>query len=663
MQFFNNVSIRVKLLGSFGVLVALMAIVALLGTRALDSSQERADNLYRQDLLGLHYADEVLTYAAISGREQQTALLNASDRPARDAAIAAARTAMANGLAAADAYHDTFISEADAQTWAVIETQVREVFQERERILQQIEAGQLDAAIVSASAAMVQARAMNEATEAAIVLNTEQAESDAKAVHDAASAARTQLIAATVFAAVIGLAVAFVLSRKLKKDVDVIVDRLQSLEGHCVTDLRNAVQAMQAGDLSVSVTPVTPKIPNPGKDEIGAAASAINGTIDGVVATVAAYNAMRASLAELVGDVRENATGVLTASSQLSESSEQMASATTQIATAITEVTQSATQLASLSQQSAEEIERVAAGSQQLAAASASNATSAGDSEAEARSIGSRIGEVALASDRVAASAEASREAALAGQQAISQAVASMEAIAQAVERASLTVNELGEYGSQIGAIVRTIDEIASQTNLLALNAAIEAARAGEQGRGFAVVAENVRSLAERSSQATREIGDLIARVQAGTTDAVEAMAAGVNDVQAGRRITSEAGDALESIIGSVQGAASEMQRIARDVRTLADGAGRIVASAQSIAQSAHDSASGSQEMAAGTARVTEAILQVSATSEETSASAEEVSASTEELSAQSEELAATATAMRQLAESLERSMARFRLA
>ncbi len=248
------------------------------------------------------------------------------------------------------------------------------------------------------------------------------------------------------------------------------------------------------------------------------------------------------------------------------------------------------------------------------------------------------------------------------GQQAVGQAVASMEAIAQAVERASKTINLLGEYGQQIGDIVKVIDDIAGQTNLLALNAAIEAARAGEQGRGFAVVAENVRSLAERSSSSTKEIAALIAKVQQGTREAVQAMAAGVKDVQAGREITSQAGTALESIIGSVQQSAVQMQRIAADVQGLASGAQRIVASAETIANLAEESARGAGDMALGTSRVSEAIIQVSATSEETSASAEQVSASTEELSAQSEELAATAGQMKDLAQALNEAAGKFRL-
>ncbi len=424
-----------------------------------------------------------------------------------------------------------------------------------------------------------------------------------------------------------------------KDEIGHLADSFRTMVTY-LQEMTAASQSVAEGDLTVDVQP---------RGESDALGNALQ--------------TMIANLRALLGGVQENATSVLHTSDQLREASDQMAAATGQIASAINEVTQSAVSLASLSHESASEIEEVAAGSQELASSAESNATSAAASRSEASSMSERILLVAAASDEVAKSAEDSRLAAVTGQEAVAQAVSSMESIAAAVGRASQTVDQLGLYSRQIGNIVQSIDEIASQTNLLALNAAIEAARAGEQGRGFAVVAENVRSLAERSSASTKEIADLISKVQDGTLQAVEAMAAGVADVQAGREITSRAGEALDSIIVTVEQAAERMKSIATDVQGLASGAQRIVRSADEIASTAEQSAAGAADMARGTTRVTETIIQVSATSEETSASAEEVSASTQQLSAQSEELAAAANVMRTLAEALNKEAGRFKIA
>ena len=130
----------------------------------------------------------------------------------------------------------------------------------------------------------------------------------------------------------------------------------------------------------------------------------------------------------------------------------------------------------------------------------------------------------------------------------INNTVASMERIAVVVRTASNRMEELGKQSEQISNIVSVIKGIADQTNLLALNAAIEAARAGEQGRGFAVVADEVRMLAQRTTQSTSEISGMIGLILSGTSDAVGQMGTGVVQVNQGVELAAQAGSAIAEI-------------------------------------------------------------------------------------------------------------------
>jgi methyl-accepting chemotaxis protein len=132
----------------------------------------------------------------------------------------------------------------------------------------------------------------------------------------------------------------------------------------------------------------------------------------------------------------------------------------------------------------------------------------------------------------------------------VQEAIAAVQSISQVVERSVEVIRELDRSSEAIGDITKVIDEIADQTNLLALNAAIEAARAGEQGRGFAVVADEVRKLAERTQQATKEISITVKSIQNQTGTAVRAMTSGAADMEKGNAAAARAKEALDEIIG-----------------------------------------------------------------------------------------------------------------
>ncbi|KAB2925925.1 MAG: methyl-accepting chemotaxis protein [Bacteroidetes bacterium] len=175
----------------------------------------------------------------------------------------------------------------------------------------------------------------------------------------------------------------------------------------------------------------------------------------------------------------------------------------------------------------------------------------------------------------------------------VTDTIAGMRRIADVVTQSAEQVRILGTSSDRIGEIISVIDDIADQTNLLALNAAIEAARAGDQGRGFAVVADEVRKLAERTTKATKEIAEMIRKIQTDTTQAVASMQRGTEEVGSGIALAEQAGTMLSNIVGNADAVSSMMQQIATASREQTVTANQVSKNIESISAVTRESVTG----------------------------------------------------------------------
>jgi PAS domain S-box-containing protein len=171
--------------------------------------------------------------------------------------------------------------------------------------------------------------------------------------------------------------------------------------------------------------------------------------------------------------------------------------------------------------------------------------------------------EVARGASSAAEQADAARQKAMAGSEIVKQAISAITEVQDKALVMKRNMSKLGEQAAGIGKVMNVINDIADQTNLLALNAAIEAARAGDAGRGFAVVADEVRKLAEKTMEATREVGEAIRTIQAGTENNVTDVDNAVHSVENATNLASQSGSALEEIVGIVISTNDQVQAIA----------------------------------------------------------------------------------------------------
>lgn len=383
-------------------------------------------------------------------------------------------------------------------------------------------------------------------------------------------------------------------------------------------------------------------------DEIGELGIALNNTVH--------------NLGNLVQEVIKSSKNMATGIEEMSIASEQTANGAVQVA-------KSVEQLAKGSQQLAQNITQLSTGAQQIA--KSIDQLSDG-SQKQAKEVNTGLENINKINNAIQIIADGAAETvgiskntendAYNGNIQAEKAIKKINQLKLASTGTSNTINELGKLSSDIEVIVDLIKNIAGQTNLLALNAAIEAARAGEHGKGFAVVAEEVKKLADQSSEATDKITFMIKEIQNKTQQAVFNMDNGIKEVEESVEIVDNVGKSLQEILLAAKSTSNQVSKISKEVDNLGKNSAHVVKIMETITAIAQENAAGSEEVSTIAEETAASTEEISCITEETAASAQEIASISEEQSASLEQINANSQVLAKIADNLQKQVSVFEI-
>lgn len=269
-------------------------------------------------------------------------------------------------------------------------------------------------------------------------------------------------------------------------------------------------------------------------------------------------------------------------------------------------------ELLSSTQQASMVSEQIAEATQEMAAGSQSQVKSSEEAVVSVKDIVNSIKEVNSSVTAVINDATETTSLVHSGKNHLDNMIVQMNSIRNSVKSSASVINELEGLSQDIGSIVEIIDDIAGQTNLLALNAAIEAARAGDAGRGFAVVSDEVRKLAEQSTQSAREIKSLIEKTQISTKQALQSIENGNSEAEAGEKLIKNVDSSFNHILQSFNNTKEKLMAVNNSIVLVNSSTDTIIKKIEEIEDVSEQSAANTQEIAASTEEQAAAIQQIS---------------------------------------------------
>ena len=310
---------------------------------------------------------------------------------------------------------------------------------------------------------------------------------------------------------------------------------LNSLISRPMRELSEAAEKVASGELSV-------RIPDEKRsDEVGMLARAFRNMIERLKAQTM--------------DIAEAVNVLASSSNEIAATTAQLASGTEQTAVAVTETTTTA-----------DEVKQAAT----LSSQKAKHVTDLAQSASDASQSGARL---------------------------VLETIEGINHIREQVEYIAETIVRLSEHNQAIGDIIAAVDDLAEQSNLLAVNAAIEASRAGEHGKGFIVVAQEIKSMAEQSKQATKQVRSRLNDIQKASTAAVLATEKGTKAVEATVAQSSSTGKSMQEISRSISEAAQAVMQIAASNQQQLVGMDQVVMAMTNIKQATTQNATSTRQV------------------------------------------------------------------